>query len=202
MLSVDPHPSAHIPSHHVCVICVCGCAWRWCVHAAWDSGRPRLCVHTRCDTTSMRCQRGCVGVALLCSVILLPCASVACFVLSRTVLCSVVFVTGPAATLWSSNSSAPFAAVRHFLEEDDGRSDGRSDAAVVLHTLCLNQLAIYAAFNQCIALSRCWTHLACIAGTFAAQCRDPADRRGRARTHLSTYAAALLPWRSWLPWWR
>lgn len=110
-----------------------------------------------------------------------------------TVLCSVVFVTSPAVTLWSSNSSIPFATVRHFLEEEDGRSDGRSDAAVVLHALCLNQLAIYTAFNQCIALSRCWTHLACIAGTFAAQCRDPADRRGRARTHLSTYAAALLP---------
>ena len=66
-------------------------------------------------------------------------------------------------------------------------------SAVVLHTLCLNQLAIYAAFNQCIALSRCWTYLVCIAGTFAAHFRDPAGRCGRARTHLSTYAAALLP---------
>ena len=111
-----------------------------------------------------------------------------------TVLCSVVFVTSPAVMLWSSNSSIPFATVRHFLEEEDSRSDGRSDAAVVLHALCLNQLAIYAAFNQCIALSRCWTYLVCIAGTFAAHFRDPAGRCGRARTHrvdLRCSSAAL-----------
>ena len=162
------------------------------MHAAWDSGRPRLCVHARCDTTSMRCQRGCVAVALLC-VILLPCASVACFVLSRTVLCSVVFVTGPAATLWSSNSSAPFAAVRHFLEEDDGRSDGRSDAAVVLHALCLNQLQ---------STQHSISALLCLAAGHTSSVSQALSLRTFAIQLVavvalaliaSTYAAALLP---------